>query len=151
MRIRRFMEPDRAVYLDMAERFYLSPAVLHPVPRAYFERTFDEMLRSDVYVDGYLLEDDAGEAMGYMLLSKTFSQECGGLAIWVEELSVLPAFRGQGVGSEALEWVKERYPEARRIRLEVEPENERAIELYRRLGYQELGYYQMVWDAEDER
>lgn len=147
MRIRKFKKTERGMYLEMAEEFYHSSAVLHPVPREYLERTFDEMLRSDVYVDGYLLESDGGEPMGYMLLSKTFSQECGGLAIWVEELSVLPAFRGQGAGSEALNWVKRRYPEVRRIRLEVEPDNERAIELYRRLGYEELSYYQMIWDA----
>ena len=59
------------------------------------------MMRSDVYVDGFLLQSDSGETMGYALVSKTFSQEPGGRAIWVEELSVLPEFRGQGLGSEA--------------------------------------------------
>lgn len=147
MRIRRFKETERETYLEMAEAFYRSPAVLHPVPHEYFERTFDEMMRSDAYVDGYLLESDAGEPMGYLLVSKTFSQECGGQAVWVEELSVLPAFRGQGAGSEALKWVGTRYPQARRFRLEVEPENERAIELYRRLGYEELSYFQMIRDV----
>ncbi|MCI5957063.1 MAG: GNAT family N-acetyltransferase [Clostridiales bacterium] len=145
--IRRFTEADRALYLSMAEAFYRSPAVLKPIPRSYMERTFDEMMRSDVYVDGFLLEY-GGEAAGYMLIAKTFSQEPGGQAIWVEELSVLEPFQGKGLGSEALNWVKARYPDCRRIRLEVEPDNERAIRLYERLGYEKLDYYQMVWDAQ---
>lgn len=145
--IRRFTGADRALYLDMAEAFYHSPAVLKPIPRAYMERTFEEMMRSDVYVDGFLLEY-GGEAAGYMLIAKTFSQEPGGLAIWVEELSILEPFQGKGLGGEALKWVKARYPDCRRIRLEVERDNERAIRLYERLGYEELKYYQMVWDAQ---
>lgn len=145
--IRRFTAADRALYLDMAEAFYHSPAVLKPIPRSYLERTFDEMMRSDVYVDGFLLEY-GGEPAGYMLIAKTFFQEPGGLAIWVEELSILEPFQRKGLGSEALKWVKARYPDCRRIRLEVERDNERAIRLYERLGYEELKYYQMVWDAQ---
>lgn len=148
MNIRRFTQEDRALYLRMAEAFYHSPAVLKPIPHDYMERTFDEMMRSDIYVDGFLMETDDGRPMGYMLIAKTFSQEPGGLAIWVEELSVEPDFRGQGVGSKALEWVKRHYPGCRRIRLEVELENTRAIALYERLGFEELPYYQMVIDTE---
>lgn len=148
MNIRRFEPKDRALYLQMAQDFYQSPAVLQPIPRSYMERTFDEMMRSDVYVDGYLMETDDGAPMGYVLIAKTFSQEPGGLAVWVEELSVLPEYRGQGAGTQALEWVKKRYPNCKRIRLEVELENTRAIALYERLGFQELPYFQMVIDAE---
>lgn len=148
MNIRRFEPKDRALYLQMAQDFYQSPAVLQPIPRSYMERTFDEMMRSDVYVDGYLMETDDGAPMGYVLIAKTFSQEPGGLAVWVEELSVLPEYRGQGAGTQALEWVKKRYPNCKRIRLEVELENTRAIALYERLGFQEFPYFQMVIDAE---
>lgn len=150
MNIRRFEAKDRDVYLQMAEAFYQSPAVLAPIPRSYMERTFDEMMRSDVYVDGYLMETEDGAPMGYILIAKTFSQEPGGLAVWVEELSVLPEYREQGAGTQALKWVQRRYPECRRIRLEVELDNERAIELYSRLGFKELPYYQMIIDANDE-
>ena len=57
MHIRRCEERDRELYLWLAREFYHSPAVLHPAPDSYFERTFDEMMRSDVYADGFLLED----------------------------------------------------------------------------------------------
>ena len=35
---------------------------------------------------------------------------------------------------------------ARRLRLEVEPDNEHAVSLYRRLGYRDLPYRSMVKD-----
>lgn len=146
MKIRRFEEADRELYVELADAFYHSPAVLHAIPREYMERTFDEMMRSDAYVDGFLLESGEGEAMGYALIAKTFSQEPGGLAVWVEELSVLPKFRGHGVGTEVLKWLESYYPGWKRIRLEVERDNERAIQLYGRLGYEELPYYQMLKD-----
>lgn len=146
MKIRRFEEQDRELYLKLADAFYHSPAVLHAIPDEYIVRTFDEMMRSDVYVDGFLISTEEDVPMGYALISKTFSQECGGLAIWLEELSVLPEFRGHGVGSKVFEWLEEYYPQWARIRLEVERDNERAVALYERIGYQELAYYQMVKD-----
>lgn len=148
MKIRRFEAQDRELYLELVKAFYDSPAVLHSIPVEYMERTFDEMIRSDVYVDGFLISTDEDKPMGYALTSKTFSQECGGLAIWFEEMSILPAFQGHGVGSKVFEWIEEYYPKWARIRLEVERDNMGAIRLYNRIGYQELAYYQMVKDKE---
>ena len=37
--IRKMTENDRKLYIEMAEEFYSSDAVLHPVPREYFEKT----------------------------------------------------------------------------------------------------------------
>ncbi len=142
-------QEDRDVYLELAWAFYHSPAVLHAVPYAYLERTFEEMIRSTDYVEGFLLRNTDGHVMGYVLLSKTFSQEVGGRAIWIEEVYVLPDYQGQGVGSRALEMLFQRYPECCRFRLEVEPENHRAAQLYGRLGFEPLAYRQMIRDAKE--
>ncbi|MEG0268865.1 MAG: GNAT family N-acetyltransferase [Clostridia bacterium] len=148
MQIRRFREDDKELYLKLAEDFYHSPAVLHPIPHEYLERTFNEMIRSNVYVDGFLLMSDEGETVGYALVSKTFTQEAGGLTLWVEELSVLPSYRGQGAGSKVLAHLESEYPEWARFRLEVEPDNVRAVKLYERFGYEEIPYFQMGKDAQ---
>jgi len=149
MQIRRFRPEERELYLEMADAFYHSPAVLHAVPVSHLERTFDEMMRSDVYADGLLMETEDGQPAGYMLLSKTYSQESGGYVVWVEELSVLEKYRGLGFGTQALEWVKENYAHFSRIRLEVEHDNEKAIRLYSRLGFENLPYMQMVIDQKE--
>ena len=143
--MRKLALEDRVLYLEMAKEFYASEAVLHPVPEMYFERTFAEMMRSDVYVEGYLLLDGK-EAAGYAVVSKTFSQEAGGMAAWLEEVYIRPKHQGKGIGTAFfVEWEKS-HPEIVRQRLEVERDNDRAIRLYESLGFSEILYYQMTKD-----
>ena len=147
--IRKLTENDRELYLEMAREFYHSPAVLHPVPDAYFERTVDEALRGETYAGIYILEED-GKPAGYGLTAKTFSQEAGGYVIWVEELYIRQEFRSRGLGGAFFRWLEEnKGDEVKRLRLEVEEDNTRAIALYERLGYEVLDYRQMVKDDKD--
>ena len=81
---------------------------------------------------------------GYILVSHTWSNEVGGMVALLEELYFVPEFRGKGLGTEALEWFRKEYESARRLRLEVNRENEGAIRLYQRKGYHFLEYLQMV-------
>ena len=143
--IREMRAQDQELYLAMTEEFYHSAAVLHPVAPELREATFQELLRSDRYVDGVVLEDE-GEPVGYALLAKTFSQEVGGLVVWIEELYLRPACRGRGLGGAFFTFLRERYPEARRFRLELTRGNDGARRLYERQGFEELDYLQMVLD-----
>ena len=143
--IRKLQPADRAVFCEMVQAFYQSDAVLHPVDPAYSQRTFDEICAGSPYVHGYLLEED-GAAAGYAQLSLTWSNEVGGTVVWLEELYIRPAFRGQGLGARFLTWLEAAYPDAARFRLEVTAENERAAKLYRSRGFQTLPYVQMVLD-----
>ena len=140
--IKRITHKDKDIYFELANEFYNSDAVIKPVPQHYFENTFQEMMRSNVYAEGFLLMAD-GTVQGYALIAKTFSQEAGGLAVWIEELYVREKYRSRGLGSEFFEFVQREIPAAR-YRLEVEPENERAVALYRRKGFEVLPYRQMV-------
>lgn len=140
--IRRITKDDRAVYLRMAHDFYHSSAVDHPIPDAYLERTFDELMRSDAYAEAYLFED-AGQIAGYALLAKTWSQEAGGETVWVEELYILPEYRGRGLGSAFFAFLRAHLHPAR-FRLETEPDNLRAKALYARQGFRPLPYDSMI-------
>ena len=141
--IRKINEGDRAAFIKMSRDFYSSPAVLHDVPDEYHTRAFDELMRSDEYLECLIFEADEGEIAGYALLAKTYSREAGGVAVWIDELYVLPDFRGRGIGGSFFCWLHENIP-AGRYRLETEPENERARKLYARYGYKEFPYLQMV-------
>lgn len=144
--MRKITSADKELYLFLADEFYHSEAVLHPIPLKNIENTFNEMITSDTYAIGYILEFDGKDA-GYALLAKTFSQESGGYAIWLEELYVLPEFRGKGIGSDFIKFLSSEFEEnISRIRLEVEEDNFGAIELYKRLGFAPLEYKQMVKD-----
>ena len=140
--IRKITAADEADFLELTGQFYASDAVLHDIPEAHRRATFRELMRSDVYAEGYLLEQERKIA-GYGLLSKTFSQEAGGMVIWIEELYLLPQYRGRGLGRRFIAFV-ESMPGVARIRFEVEPDNDRALALYHRLGYRQLPYLQMI-------
>lgn len=139
--IRKIERTDREAYLKMAWDFYHSDAVEHPVPKEFLERTFDELMRSDAYAEGLILEYE-GHTAGYGLLAKTFSREAGGMVCWIEELYVKPEFRSHGLGREVFARLEN--AGYARLRLEVEPENVRAVRLYERMGYRILPYQQMI-------
>ena len=133
----------------MASEFYDSDAVLIHPSKDHFTATFDELMRSDTYAECFIFELD-GKTAGYSLLAKTFSQEAGGIVMWIEEIYVSPEFRSRGIGSAFLEHlIKSRDKSVRRLRLEAEKENEGAIKLYRSLGFEPLDYGQMIIDFND--
>ena len=142
--IRELRAEDKEQYVKMAHDFYHSAAVDKPVPDSYFEKTFDECMRSGEYAKGYILEFE-GKTAGYGLTARTFSQEAGGLVRWLEELYILDEYRSKGLGTEFFDYMEQTREEGEtRFRLEVEEENVRAISLYKRKGYDFLDYKQMI-------
>ena len=138
--IRKFVPEDREDYIRFSTEFYNSSAVDKPVPREHFEQGFDEMMRSDVYVQGYMLVCD-GNNVGYCVTMKTYSVEAGGITIWIDELFVLEEYRSKGLGRELFKYIEENGDKnLRRIRLEVELENGRAISLYKKMGFEPAPY-----------
>ncbi len=143
--IRKITPADKELFLRLAAEFYASDAVLEPVPEAYHLAAFEELMRSEAYLDCYILECD-GAAAGYALLSITYSQEAGGKVIWLEELFILEPYRGKGLGREFLSYMEENIP-AKKYRLEVEKGNTRAIALYEQVGYSVFPYVQLIKNA----
>ena len=110
-----------------------------------FEITFNTLISSNIYAEGYIIEENE-DIFGYCLLSKTYSQEVGGMVCLVEELYIKEECRSKGIGTKVFEFLKERFKDYKRIRLEVEVNNKRAITLYNSIGFNELKYIQMVID-----
>lgn len=141
----RKVEPgDRDAYIELVQQFYSSDAVQHAIPRENIEATFDELMRSDIYAQGYMLIHN-GQPAGYALTAKTFSCEGGGLTVWIEEAFIRPEYRSLGLGSALFSAVEADHgPSLTRMRLEITPDNLRAKSLYQKLGFQEFPYLQMV-------
>ena len=138
MTIRKITKEDKPIYTEMAKDFYSSPAVLENIPEENITSSFELFLSGMPYGDAFIFEAD-GQTVGYGVLAYTHSQEAGGKVVWIEEIYVKKEYRGCGIGSEFLEFVKKSIP-ARRYRLETEPENDRAAALYRRHGFEHFEY-----------
>lgn len=145
MLIRDFKKNDRDAIIQMAEDFYDSPGVLHRIPVENFADAFDEMCDGGSPRLRGLLIENQGVPAGYCQLSFSYSTEAGGLVVLIEEVYVLEAHRGAGIGSKLFEFIRNEYRgKAARLRLEVAPANTRAIELYERLGFERLHYAQLI-------
>lgn len=139
--IRKMRENDRDIIIDMMRGFYASPCVYTNGSEEIFKADFDACVSNSPYLDGYVFEKD-GRIIGYGMLAKSFSTEFGKKCIWIEDLFVLEAYRGLGVGSNFFKFIEEEYSDAI-FRLEVEKENERAISVYEKNGFDYLPYLEM--------
>lgn len=141
---RHITKADREEFLAMSREFYASEAVISNIPEEYHKKTFDELMRSDIYLICYIFELD-GKVVGYALLNRCFNHEAGGEVVWLEELYIRADYQGRGIGGRFLDWLVEN-TSASRLRLETEPDNLRAKALYKNHGFEPLFYESMYRD-----
>lgn len=77
------------------------------------------------------------EICGYILLIQFMSFEMGGYVMLLDELYIHTDFQGKGIGKSAMQFVKDfaKTNNYKKIVLEVEPHNDRAIHLYEKENF----------------
>ena len=139
--IRKITEEDRPQVIAMMQEFYSSPAVSTNGSEEIFGADINACLSKSPYLEGYVF-DLEGTLQGYAMLAKSFSTEYGKRCIWIEDLYILKEYRGKGLGSRFIDFVKEKYPDTL-LRLEVEEENEAAVHTYKKAGFDFFPYLEM--------
>lgn len=139
--IRPMEKRDKSHVIEMMRIFYASPAVLSNGSEEIFEADVDACIGDCPYLEGYIFHN-GGNIQGYAMVARSFSTEFGRPCIWIEDLYVKDDFRGSGIGSRFLKYMEEKYPNSV-LRLEVEAENARAVNVYRKCGYEVLPYMEM--------
>ena len=139
--IRRMQEKDREYVIEMMRVFYASAAVLSNGSQEIFEADVDSCIGETPFLEGYVFEDE-DNILGYAMVAKSFSTEFGKPCIWIEDIYVKEEYRGLGIGSHFLNYIEEKYPNSV-FRLEVEAENKRAVNVYKKCGYEILPYMEM--------
>lgn len=143
MQIRNLEVRDREEVFKMMRVFYDSEAVIHTASDEVLYRDIDDCLSVLPFIEGYVFEED-GELQGYAMVAKSYTTEYGGLLIFIEDLYIKEEFRGLGIGSGFFSFIEEKYRgQAVRYKLEVEEENQSAISVYKKRGYNKLGYFIM--------
>lgn len=139
--IRNFEASDKSEILSMMKVFYSSDAVFTNGSDEIFERDFDCCVGENPFIEGFAFVSN-GEILGYAMLAKSFSTEFGKNCIWFEDLYLKPEYRGQGIISEFIKFVENKYDKAI-FRLEVEDENTHAVHVYEKNGFSRLPYVEM--------
>lgn len=139
--IRNMNVEDKDCVLEMMRVFYTSPAVWSNGSEEIFCKDFENCISDSPYLEGYIFQD-GDKVQGYAMVAKSFSTEFGKPCMWIEDLYMKQEYRGLGLGSQFFAYMEEKYPDAI-FRLEVEEENQRAIQVYRKNGFEVLPYMEM--------
>ncbi|MEY8236110.1 GNAT family N-acetyltransferase [Lachnospiraceae bacterium 66-29] len=142
--IKKMEQKDTNEVFEMMRDFYDSPAILHDVSEEVLRRDIDACTSDNPYMEGLVFRAHGGIA-GYAMLAKSFSTEFGGICIWIEDLYMKPEYRGGGIGTQFFGYLEKTYQgQAVLLKLEVERGNTWAIEVYKKCGYRELPYMEMI-------
>ena len=142
--IKKMEQKDTNEVFEMMRDLYDSPAILHDVSEEVLRRDIDACTSDNPYMEGLVFRAHGGIA-GYAMLAKSFSTEFGGICIWIEDLYMKPEYRGGGIGTQFFGYLEKTYQgQAVLLKLEVERGNTWAIEVYKKCGYRELPYMEMI-------
>jgi GNAT superfamily N-acetyltransferase len=125
---------DKDIILDFVRQYHTYDGV--PFDERVTESALLPLLQQSDAGRLWLIQLD-GSTIGYVAMCFGYSIEFGGRDAFVDEMFILAEFRGKGIGRKVLEAVRSRAKAlgVKALHLEVDRGNERAINLYRSLGY----------------
>ena len=144
LRLRPVERSDLEVLETMVRAFYVEDRNVFDPARQ--RAALAAVASGDDWVRGWMAVA-GGAAVGYAVVTVSFSVESGGRDGFLDEVYLVPQVRNRGLGRRLLELIDE---EARalglnRLYLEVEHHNP-AIRLYRRAGFKDHRRYLMSKD-----
>lgn len=87
--IRSMKEEDSAEVLEMMKVFYASPALLSDPSEDVMKRDIADCLGDNPFIECFVFEGNTGVIMGYSMVAHSYSTECGGNCVWVEDIYIL--------------------------------------------------------------
>ncbi|WP_013323907.1 GNAT family N-acetyltransferase [Gloeothece verrucosa] len=103
-----------------------------------------DIINTESFGRVWLIESEQ-EAIGYAVVTFGYSVEYRGKFALIDELYLRSSHRGQGIGTQILQVVEEtcRHLGIQSTHLEVDYNNDRAKQVYQRLGYEDKNRYFM--------
>jgi GNAT superfamily N-acetyltransferase len=132
--IERATEADADALVSLMRRFYAEEG--YPFDEPSTREALGRLLADERFGAAWVMRV-AGDAVGYLVVTFGFSLEFKGRDAFVDELFVLDAHRGRGLGTAALATAEAhcRANGVAALHLEVEHANARAKALYTTAGY----------------
>jgi len=130
---RLYQEADYSDLRDMIFSLYREDPEGEPMVEDKIKRTVAEFRKNPDKLNIYMIRRD-NKNIGYAILVFFWSNEYGGDILTVDELLIKAEFRNQGIGTEFFTFADKMENKAA-LRLETTPDNQRAFEYYKRLGF----------------
>jgi ribosomal protein S18 acetylase RimI-like enzyme len=126
---------DIETIVSLMEEFYAIDN--YPIKSDVSKALFEEFISNKNLGKAWLIVSD-NEIVGYLILTFVFSFEYQGKIAFLDELYVTEIARGKGIGSKAIEFIKDESHKLslKLIYLEVEPHNKKAQNLYIANGFE---------------
>lgn len=141
-RIDKMTIDDKAAVVEMMRVFYNSEAVLSNGSEEIYSNDVDACAGENPYAEGFVFKN-GDTYLGYAMLAKGYSTEFGKNCIWIEDIYIQEVYRGMGIGRKFFEMLFSTYNDVV-YRLEVEEENENAVALYKKCGFEIIPYTEMI-------
>lgn len=128
---------------DLINKLYTEDPEGEPISQEKIDATvkqaeeYPDRLKIFMIVDADKDTSNAGDeaVIGYSIIQLIWSNEWGGLTANIDEMYIVQRARSQGVASKFIDELPELIPEINRMTIEVTPSNDKAFELYERLGF----------------
>ena len=139
--IRKMRLQDKEEVVEMMRGFYTSPAVHTNGSEEIYLADVENCINDCPYLEGFVFEEK-GNIQGYGMIAKSFSTEFGKPCIWIEDLFIKEEYRKKGISRDFFEMLENTYSN-HLLRIEAEEENERAVSVYKKAGFQILPYLEL--------
>ncbi|HLV34188.1 MAG TPA: GNAT family N-acetyltransferase [Spirillospora sp.] len=125
---------DIETMLELIREFYAYDR--HEYDEAVVRPALRLLLENEVYGRAWLVKV-AGQTAGYIVVTYGFALESGGRDLLIDEIYLREAYRGQGIGTKMIEFLKAFCHEQGigKLWLEVDDHNDAALTFYQRVGF----------------
>ncbi len=95
----------------------------------------------------FVLFDFLKKTVGYALLINYWSNEYGGVICHIDEIYVNKKVRGKGIATSFVRYLQQQKDQYVGLELEVMPANNRALQLYHKLGFKPGRNRHLFWQG----
>jgi len=119
-----------------------------PIFDVKINRTFNELTKHPDKGNIMIIEADS-KIIGYGILINFWSNEYGGNILDIDELYIKSNYRGKGIGSKFIQYlIDNKFNNSVAVRLETMPSNNKARQLYERIGLKLSQSNHFIYDFE---
>lgn len=145
---RQFKTSDKKTVVELIKSLCREDPEGKPVFNEKINKTFNELTKHPDKGTIMIVEVDS-KIIGYSILINFWSNEYGGNILDIDELYIKSDYRGKGIGSKFIQYlIDNKFNNSVAVRLETMPSNNKARQLYERIGFKLSQSNHFIYDFE---